>query len=81
MITDPRALIFLAIFSCTSHGSIPDAAETWGRNHSPAPLIHVTCRTPNQVSSPCTVYYQYADPIEIICTRLRCKEVRHVGRP
>lgn len=70
-----RAILSLAIFSCTSQGSIPDAAETWGRTHSAAPLIHVTCRTPDQVSSTCTVYYQHDDPVEIICTRLRCKEL------
>lgn len=69
-----KALFLLGILSCTSHGSIPDAAETWGRDHSAAPLIHVACATPAQASSPCTVYYQHADPIEITCTRLRCKK-------
>lgn len=65
--------VLLALLSCAPHGSISDAAEAWGRDHSAAPLIHVTCSTPDQASSPCTVYYQHTDPIEITCTRLRCK--------
>lgn len=69
-----RLLLLALVLSCGRHGSIEDQAAAWGHTHSPAPLIHVTCSTPAQASSSCTVYYQHLDPVEIICTRLRCKQ-------